>query len=95
MVQDAMLLAQCYENSLRLAAQYHLSSIAFPAISCGAYRYPIEKASKIAIDTCLKAMDGLPDIQRIIFVMFSDKSHAIYQSSLELILRDFMAVPVL
>ncbi len=94
-VQDAMLLSQCYENSLRLAAQYHLSSIAFPAISCGAYRYPIEKASKIAIDTCLKAMDDLPDIQRIIFVLFSDKSHAIYQSSLELVLKDLMAVPVL
>jgi hypothetical protein len=40
-------------------------------------------------------MAGLPDIQRIIFVMFSDKNRAIYQSSLELILPDFMAVPVL
>ncbi len=81
-VQDAALLSRCYENSLKLAAQYHLSSIAFPAISCGAYGYPIEKACGIAIDTCRKALDVWPDIHKIIFVLFSDKDHAIYQSAL-------------
>ena len=81
-VQDAVLLSRCYENSLKLAAQYHLSSIAFPAISCGAYGYPIEKACKIAVDTCRKAMDVSPDIQKIIFVLFSDKDYAIYQCGL-------------
>ena len=80
--QDALLLSRCYENSLKLAAQYHLASIAFPAISCGAYGYPIEKACRIAIDTCRKSLNVLPDIQKIIFVLFSDKDHAIYQSAL-------------
>ena len=81
-VQDAALLSRCYENSLKLAAQYHLSSIAFPAISCGAYGYPIEKACGIAIDTCRKALDVWPDIHKIIFVLFSDKDHSIYKSAL-------------
>lgn len=80
--QDALLLSRCYENSLKLAAQYHLASIAFPAISCGAYGYPIEKACRIAIDTCRKSLNVLPDIQKIIFVLFSDKDHAIYKSAL-------------
>jgi O-acetyl-ADP-ribose deacetylase (regulator of RNase III) len=81
-VQDAVLLSRCYENSLKLAAEHHLSSIAFPAISCGAYGYPIEKACGIALDICRKALDTWPDIQKIIFVLFSDKDFAIYQNSL-------------
>ncbi|MDO9111107.1 MAG: O-acetyl-ADP-ribose deacetylase [Desulfatirhabdiaceae bacterium] len=80
--QDAVLLSRCYENSLKLAAEHHLSSIAFPAISCGAYGYPIEKACRIALDTCRKALDTWPDIQKIIFVLFSNKDLAIYQNSL-------------
>lgn len=80
--QDAVFLSRCYENSLKLAAAHHLSSIAFPAISCGAYGYPIEKACRIALATCRKALDAWPDIQKIIFVLFSDKDLAIYQNSL-------------
>jgi len=79
--QDALLLSRCYENSLKLATQYHLSTIAFPAISCGAYGYPIEKACRIAIDICRKALLA-PEIQQIIFVLFSDKDHATYQNAL-------------
>jgi O-acetyl-ADP-ribose deacetylase len=81
-VQDAMLLSRCYENSLKLAAEHHLSSIAFPAISCGAYGYPVEKACRIAVDTSRKAQNVLPDIQKIIFVLFSNRDFAIYQSYL-------------
>jgi len=80
--QDAALLSLCYENSLKLATQYHLSSIAFPAVSCGAYGYPIEKACKIAIDTCLNVLGVTPGIEKIIFVLFSGKDYAVYQSAL-------------
>jgi O-acetyl-ADP-ribose deacetylase (regulator of RNase III) len=80
--QDAVLLSRCYENSLKLAAQYHIERIAFPAISCGVYGYPIDKASRIAVDTCCKALRSLPGIQKIIFVLFSDKDYGIYQSAL-------------
>ncbi|MBU4208097.1 MAG: O-acetyl-ADP-ribose deacetylase, partial [Proteobacteria bacterium] len=49
--QDSQLLTQCYLNSLRLASDHNLASVAFPAISCGVYGYPIKDACKIAIDT--------------------------------------------
>ena len=81
-VQDAVLLSRCYENCLKLAAQYRLSRIAFPAISCGAYGYPIEKACEIAVATCRKALDVTPGIEKIIFVLFSDKDYTAYQSCL-------------
>jgi O-acetyl-ADP-ribose deacetylase (regulator of RNase III) len=80
--QDAVLLSRCYENSLKLAASYHLTSIAFPAISCGAYGYPIEQACTIAVDTCRKALDIRPVIEKIIFVVFSNKDYAIYNDCL-------------
>lgn len=80
--RDAVLLARCYENSLRLAARHGLASIAFPAISCGAYGYPIEEAGRIAVDTCIRMLEALPAIQKIIFILFSDRDLAIYQSAL-------------
>ncbi|MGB8634601.1 MAG: O-acetyl-ADP-ribose deacetylase [Rhodanobacteraceae bacterium] len=48
---EAELLASCYRNALRLAAARHLDSIAFPAISCGVYGYPLAAAARIAVDT--------------------------------------------
>ena len=81
--EDAVLLSRCYENSLKLAASYHLASIAFPAISCGAYGYPIEEACAIALDTCRKALNVRPEIEKIIFVLFSDKDYAIYKNCMD------------
>ena len=50
-------LSSCYRKSLSLAHEYEVSSIAFPAISCGAYKYPIEKAAKIAIESVMDQLD--------------------------------------
>ncbi|MEJ2659670.1 MAG: O-acetyl-ADP-ribose deacetylase [Desulfobacteraceae bacterium] len=80
--QDAQLLAACYRNSLQLAADYRVRTIAFPAISCGVYGYPIEDACQIAIRTCcefLKAHDA-PD--QIVFVLFSASHLRIYEEAL-------------
>lgn len=86
---EAALLASCYQKSLELATQNGLTSIAFPAISTGVYGYPLEQATKIAIDTveayvqsCLeKAADF--SIREIIFCCFSATDAAVYKQLLE------------
>lgn len=81
--QDAVLLSRCYQSSLKLAVSHHLKSIAFPAISCGAYGYPIAEACKIAVDICRKALEERPEIEKIIFMLFSDSDYAVYKKHLE------------
>jgi len=76
--EDARLLASCYVSSLSLAAERQLASIAFPAISCGVYGYPIEEACKIAIDTTLDFLAAHPGMTRVVFILFSDKDRRIY-----------------
>lgn len=76
------LLANCYRNSLALAAQHGLATIAFPAISTGVYSFPLESAVKIAIATTSKALQDYPDIQQVTFVCFSPQAYALYTREL-------------
>jgi len=78
--QDSQLLTNCYSNSLKLAVENNLTTIAFPAISCGVYGYPIEDACKIAVDTCGAFLKRNPSLQKIIFILFSEKDCAVYKS---------------
>lgn len=75
---EADLLASCYGNSLALAKQHNLKSIAFPAISTGIYRYPADEATRIAIET---VRDG-PEIERVIFCCFGQPMYDLYVRSL-------------
>lgn len=69
------LLASCYRRSLALAAEHQLASIAFPAISTGVYRFPPERAARIAVGTVLSELAGSrPSLERVIFCCFSDQS---------------------
>ena len=81
--EDARLLAGCYRNSLRLAAENGVESIAFPAISCGVYGYPIEEASRIALETTGGFLGENPSPQRVVFAQFSAQDLQVYQRSLE------------
>ena len=81
--REAELLANCYKNSLRLAMDHSIKTVAFPSISTGAYGYPIEEASKIAINTVKDFLDAeKTQIEQVYFVAFSDADFKIYQNLL-------------
>ena len=75
---EAALLAQAYQNSLKLAAFKGLKTIAFPAISAGAYGYPVEDASRVAVKTVKEFLAKEDKLDKVIFVLFSDHAFEIY-----------------
>ena len=81
------LLASCYRNSIQLAVDNDINSIAFPAISTGVYGYPIEQATEIAIssviDSVKQAAQSGSVIKEVVFCCFSAGDAAIYQQKLE------------
>ncbi|HEX9037814.1 MAG TPA: O-acetyl-ADP-ribose deacetylase [Ktedonobacterales bacterium] len=72
------LLANCYRNSLSLAALHSLRTVAFPGISTGAYRFPLERAVSIAVTTTRDALVSYPDIERVTFVCYSEEARDLY-----------------
>jgi O-acetyl-ADP-ribose deacetylase (regulator of RNase III) len=68
--EDA-LLASCYETALGLAQQHGLATIAFPAISCGVYHFPVERAARIAVRTIRHALPACPSITKVLLVAFN------------------------
>src|SRR6478609_4960853 len=70
------LLASCYRTALSLAAGHRLASIAFPAISTGIYRFPPERAARVAVGTVAAEIAGAPDMQRVVFCCFSPDAAA-------------------
>lgn len=68
---EDQLLADCYKNSLSLAKEHGIKTLAFPAISTGVYRFPIDRATEIAMRTVKDFMDKNPEIDTVIFVCFS------------------------
>ena len=78
---EATLLASCYRRSLELAAAHALESIAFPAISCGAYGYPLELAVPVAVGA-VRSFEHLDALQRVVFVCASRDVFDAYQAAL-------------
>ena len=78
---EPALLANCYRNSIVLALEHSCESIAFPAISTGVYRYPLDAATKIAVTTARDELNGGADIA-ITFVCFDAKTLAVYKVAL-------------
>jgi len=79
---EATLLACCYRGCMRLAAEYHIETIAFPAISCGAYGFPVVPASAIAVSTIQSSMRDCPVLQSIYLVCFGEAVLKAYNQSL-------------
>ena len=76
------LLASCYRNSLALAAQYSIRTIAFPCISTGVYRFPSERAARIALAEIKSFMDGNKTVEKVLGVCFGRTDYQIYQTAL-------------
>jgi O-acetyl-ADP-ribose deacetylase (regulator of RNase III) len=77
------LLKDAYRNSLSIAEEHHLKSIAFPNISTGVYGFPIEDAADIAIETVIKYMEQHTIIEAVTFVCFDTISYVIYREKLQ------------
>jgi len=76
--REPELLRGCYVSSLRLAAEHGVRSIAFPSISTGAYRYPIERAARIAVDTVREVLARPTSVELVRFVCFSERDWVVY-----------------
>jgi O-acetyl-ADP-ribose deacetylase len=78
-----ILLASCYRNSLKLAVEHGLATVAFPAISCGAYGYPAAEACRIAIDTVCAFLETDGTLQKVIFVLYRFEQYQLYIDYME------------
>jgi O-acetyl-ADP-ribose deacetylase (regulator of RNase III) len=78
---EAKLLESCYRRCFEVAAENNITSIAFPSISTGAYGYPMEEAARIALKTSLEQLKRFPEIQRVVFVLFSDAAVGVFQEA--------------
>ena len=83
---EGELLKQAYKNSLKLAVGKGLKTIAFPSISTGAYGYPIEDASQTAIRTVKEFLEKDDKLEKVVFVLFSEKDFQVYLKAAESIL---------
>ncbi|MCP9494714.1 MAG: O-acetyl-ADP-ribose deacetylase [Pyrinomonadaceae bacterium MAG19_C2-C3] len=76
------LLASCYQSCLNLAVRNNLRTIAFPAISCGIYDYPVRDATKIAVTETLKFLRDRDSIDEVLFVCFDTEVHEAYHETM-------------
>ena len=85
---EVELLKQAYRNSMKLAVDNGLKTIAFPSISTGAYGYPIEEASLIALSTVKDFLEKEGKLERVILVLFSESDFEVYLETAKSILTD-------
>ena len=80
------LLARCYQRALELAEAHHIESIAFPAISTGAFGYPMEEAAEVALRTVLRLIPSLRTVKRIRFVLHTARDLQVHERVLSRLL---------
>lgn len=80
---EAELLANCYRNSLKLAQEYEITSISFPSISTGVYRYPVEQAAEIAVREIMTFLENNKEIEKVQMVCFDETTFRTYEKALK------------
>lgn len=81
--QEPELLASAYRESLSLAAANNLSSVAFPSISTGVYRYPVKEAARIALNTVAEFLRQPTSVKEVVFVLFNEEAYTAYNDALQ------------
>jgi O-acetyl-ADP-ribose deacetylase len=76
-------LASCYARAIELCQSHGLASVAFPAISTGVYRFPADRAARIAVSTTVEALPSAPALGRVIFCCFSNASAALHVQAMD------------
>jgi O-acetyl-ADP-ribose deacetylase (regulator of RNase III) len=76
------LLSSCYRRAIELGQTHGLASIAFPAISTGVYRFPADRAARIAVSTTVKALGAAPAVNRVIFCCFSNDNARLHEQAM-------------
>ena len=80
---EAELLANCYRNSLKLAQEHDITSISFPSISTGVYRYPVEQAAEIAVREIMTFLENNKDMEKVQMVCFDEATYRAYEIALK------------
>ena len=81
--KEPELLANCYKSCFKIAELQHLHSLAFPAISCGVYGYPIDAAAEIACRETIAALKANESVEKVIFACFGEDVYAAYTTQLK------------
>lgn len=81
--EDSELLEDCYRNSLEVAEENGVESVSFPAISTGAFGYPVEEAAEVALRTVVDYLEEGSEINLVRFVLFNSKTFDIHQEELQ------------
>jgi len=85
---EAQILASCYKECLKIAEEKKLSSISFPAISTGAYRYPLDQAAKVAVETVISFLkEEVVSLKEVRFVLFDARTYETYEKALQETMR--------
>jgi O-acetyl-ADP-ribose deacetylase (regulator of RNase III) len=79
---EPQLLASCYRSCLKIAVEYQLRSLAFPAISCGVYGYPIDQAVEIAVREIAVGLETTESLESVYFSCFGEEIYSAYKSRL-------------
>jgi len=81
--REAELLASAYQESLKLAVQHNLTTVSLPSISTGAYGYPVEEASRVALQAVIDFLKENSSLREVVFILYDSHTHEVYRRSLE------------